>query len=221
MKTKPPKAVEPEKLNAAVEDKPAYDPELYKKQWNNGHKFFLASEAKALTELLRTEKHVSENFVRVRTKMVKPRNPLNGDATPRDVDGEPVLNPKSFQRIVGGIPLFSEKDHSDSQEIARKYVQKGTVGKIGVSDSKYDVLGNKDAFGGSVSGQPEDLFALTKTSHAAKERAMEERAKINEYVLKEKAKRQQMDLTRELTILRQEAARKERELEFLRTHYDV
>jgi hypothetical protein len=218
MKTKPPKSAASTKVVVSNEDKPAYDPLLYTKKWNNGHKFFLASEAKALTELLRTETNCMENFHTQKIGMVRPRNPLNGDITPRDARGEIVLNPNAHGKVANGIPLFSGRIISSS-EIVTKFVQKGTVGKIGVTDSKYDILGNKGAFGGNISSQPENLFSLAKTQNSLKLTQQEERAEINNYIAREKAKRHEKELTKQLTTLRQQAVAKERELEYLQNTY--
>ncbi len=130
-----------------------------------------------------------------------------------------MLNPNAHGKVHGGIPLFSEQKHADSIEIANKFIQKGTVGKIGVTESKYDILGNKNAFGGSVAATPEDLFQLTKTMHNTKIAQQEERNAINSYVRLEKAKRMEKDLAKQLTTLKQQAAEKERELEYLRGTY--
>jgi hypothetical protein len=218
MKTKPSKSAALTKVVVSTEEKPVYDPLLYTKKWNNGHKFFLASEAKALTELLRTETNCRENFQTQKTGMVRPRNPLNGDITPRDARGEIVLNPNAHGKIANGIPLFSGRV-SNSDEIVTKFVQKGTVGKIGITDSKYDILGNKGAFGGNISSQPENLFSLTKTQNSLKAAELEERAEINQYIAREKAKRHEKELTKQLTALKQQAAAKERELEYLQSSY--
>lgn len=215
MKTKPPKSAAGVTAVISTDDKPAYDPLLYTRQYNNGHKFFNASEAKALTELLHTETSCRENFSTMRSKMVKPRNPLTGGVTPRDIRGEVVINPNAHGRVVNGEPLFTERSQSDSQEIARKFAPKGTVGKIGVNDTNYDILGNREPFGYDVSSQPENLFMHTQTQHRAKTAAMRERETINSFILKEKAKRREKELAREVTTLRLKAAEKERELEFL------
>jgi len=223
MKTKPPKTVESAKLMTinTDADRPAYDPLLYTKQYTNGHKFFLASEAKAMTELLNTEQHCRENFTILKSSMVRPRNPLNGDHTPRDAKGEIVLNPNAHGKVKGGIPLFSNKPTVgyDSEEIASRFVRKGTVGKIGVNHSRYDILGNKNAFGGSTPGQPEDLYKLTRLKDEEKQAQQQERLKINEFTVKEKAKRQQKELAKQLTVLRQQSEAKERELQYLQSTF--
>ncbi len=58
---------------------------------NNGHKFFLAPEAKAMTETLQQENRTRDNFYRNKGHLPLPRNPLLGDETPRG-DNVRVLN---------------------------------------------------------------------------------------------------------------------------------
>ncbi len=216
MKTKPSKSAGAvTTVIPGVDDKPAYDPLLYTKQYTNGHKFFMASEAKALAEMLNTETRCQQNFNHLRTKMIKPRNPLCGDETPRDLRGNVVLNPNAHGTIVNGDPLFSGRHMSDSLNISRKFAPKGTVGKIGVKDSNYDILGNKEPFAESISSQPDNLFLYTQTQQRAKTAALEEKRTINEYIAIEKAKRLEKDLTKQLSTLRLQAAEKERELQHI------
>jgi hypothetical protein len=52
-----------------------------------GHVMFLVPEAKAFQELLKLEKRRAENFDRLKSSMIMPRNPVMGDLTPRDGEG--------------------------------------------------------------------------------------------------------------------------------------
>ena len=39
-------------------------------------------------------------------KMRYPRNPLNGDYTPRDESGDRVTNPSNFEKIAEGLEFI-------------------------------------------------------------------------------------------------------------------
>ncbi len=52
---------------------------------NNGHKSFLAHEAKAISETLARENATRNMFEAKRKHLIMPRNPLTGDATPREI----------------------------------------------------------------------------------------------------------------------------------------
>lgn len=54
-----------------------------KKRFTNGHKQFTSSEAKALDELLQREKHAKTNFEINANSLIKSRNPVLGEQTPR------------------------------------------------------------------------------------------------------------------------------------------
>ncbi len=91
-----------------------------------GHKTFLASEAKAFQELLHSERQRRENFDRNKGNMFMPRNPLIGEQTPREGEGNPIMRPEWG---------------NDTRETMgqRKEV---VTGKIGVDEGRYNFLGN-------------------------------------------------------------------------------
>lgn len=104
-----------------------------KKEFNNGHKTFIASEAKAFNEQLKAEKSRREYFDAYKHTMIRDRNPLIGDPTPRvnlmtgeRINQEPIINPDWIPRP---LPV----------SLAKK--QKMTE-KIGIETSKYHFLGN-------------------------------------------------------------------------------
>lgn len=104
-----------------------------KREYNNGHKTFIASEAKAFHEQLRAEKSRKEYFDAYKHTMMRDRNPLVGDPTPRvdPVTGikshqEPIINPNWVPRP---LPEFVTKKEKLTE-------------KIGVDVAKYYFLGN-------------------------------------------------------------------------------
>jgi len=89
----------------------------FKKKYTNGHKSFGAQEAAAYSQLLQTELNAEQKFLAAKAAMTYPRNPLNGDVTPRDVNGNRVSNPNHFRRICNGVLLF---DVSGLVKVARR-----------------------------------------------------------------------------------------------------
>mmetsp|Transcript_11917 Transcript_11917/g.19397 ORF Transcript_11917/g.19397 Transcript_11917/m.19397 type:complete len:195 (+) Transcript_11917:193-777(+) len=104
-----------------------------KKEFNNGHKTFVTSEAKAFNEQLKAEKSRREHFDAYKHTMIRDRNPLIGDPTPRvdlmtgvRINQEPIINPEWIPRP---LPEFVTKKEKMTE-------------KIGVETSKYHFLGN-------------------------------------------------------------------------------
>ena len=77
---------------------------------NNGHVCLNAAEAKALDELLSHEKKYANNFKLNMNAMTRARNPILGEPTPREGEGEPII---------------SEAPLSYSTEILSRRVHKG------------------------------------------------------------------------------------------------
>jgi hypothetical protein len=96
------------------------------KIFSDGHKTHNATEARALQEHLKSEKERRKYFEENKLTMVRARNPLTGEATPRDGLGEPIINPNW---IDGGPPLHRRKE-------------KELTEKIGVQSERYNCLGN-------------------------------------------------------------------------------
>ena len=89
-----------------------------------GHKTFLSSEAKAFQENLHAERQRREHFDKNKGNMFMPRNPLIGEQTPREGEGNPIMRPECGYE-------------------SREFVAKDVVtGKIGVDEGRYNVLGN-------------------------------------------------------------------------------
>ncbi len=75
-----------------------------RKVFTNGHKVFTAQEAKRLLETQTTEKRTVANFEANMSRMIRPRNPLTGDSTPR------LVYDKNGVGTQTGEPLFTS-DH--------------------------------------------------------------------------------------------------------------
>jgi hypothetical protein len=96
------------------------------KVFSDGHKTHNVSEARALQEHLKSEKERRKYFEENKLTMVRARNPLTGEATPRDGLGEPIINPNWIDR---GPPIHRKKE-------------KELTEKIGVQSDRYNCLGN-------------------------------------------------------------------------------
>eukprot|EP00981_Chlorochromonas_danica_P004414 scaffold886_cov174-Ochromonas_danica.AAC.5 len=51
--------------------------------FNNGHKAFTAADALVLQDSQRRERKAAETFERSKSSLLRPRNPITGDPTPR------------------------------------------------------------------------------------------------------------------------------------------
>ena len=92
------------------------------KVYSNGHKTMGAMEALGLQQTLKKERDKAEYFAANKEIMVRKRNPLTGEATPREGEGEPIINPEWED-----YPMPEKKQLS---------------GKIGVKEERYAILGN-------------------------------------------------------------------------------
>jgi PII-like signaling protein len=155
MKTKPNEAI----VNIATEGSGGKKEVDFTKEWSNGHKMLNTDQVGALTEILHQEERIRERFEKIKGDMKRPRNPLNGEPTPRDVRGEVVMNPKQFTTIRNGLPLFRE--HEMQPTIPRRKKSDMLQGKIGVNETIYEVLGNSGA--SLTPSQPNDLFSFDET----------------------------------------------------------
>ncbi len=217
MKTKPNEGVVQAVENAVKDTRPPVD---FTKEWTNGHKFFTSPESRAFVELLHTEERTRERHALHRNEMSRPRNPLNGDPTPRDSRNDVVMNPKMLHTVKsGGIPLYVEHDQSLVQSVLSRFTPKEPQGKIGVREDAYHVLGNRE--GESHPAVTEDLTATTRRFHEQKLAKQAEKEKINEYIAREKALRQQKELGRQLKILHRQMEEKEKEMTFIQTQYRI
>lgn len=192
------------------------------KKYTNGHKFYLASEAKALTETLHREENTAKYFKENMTYMVKPRNPLNGEPTPRDIRGEPVTNPRALQTVVGGTRMFpSDYDYSASMTLTLKPVKDECAPKIGVKSGKYDILGNEGHYGTGTLNIEEDPFYLSKKKFTDKSKEKQDKEELNRLIMAEKAKRHAKELERQLVVLKKTEAQKQHEIERLRQTFKI
>lgn len=175
------------------------------RKWTNGHKSFTSSESRALNELLNRERDTQDRFHELKSTMKKPRNPLNGEPTPRDVRGEVVLNPNAHGKAVGGNllmdPNAGEIDHA-------KFAKKEPMGKIGVAQGKYDILGNTLAKENPA--EPEDLYFLAKKNQMKMIAKQADQEAINASIVKEKLRRYELEMIRQVESLKQQLAEKEK-----------
>lgn len=177
------------------------------KKWTNGHKSFTSAQSRALNELLNREKGTQENFLQMKDIMKKPRNPLNGEATPRDIRGNVVINPNAHGKAVGGNLLINP----NATEIdLSKFTKKEPMGKIGVKEGKYDILGNTIAK--SNPAEPEDLYFLAKKNQMKMIAKQADQDAINTAVVKEKLKRYELEMLRQVETLKQQLNEKEKTL---------
>jgi hypothetical protein len=176
------------------------------KKWTNGHKSFTSAESRALNELLNKERTTQERFVLLKDVMKKPRNPLNGEPTPRDVRGEAVINPNAHGHAVGGNMLFSA--NTGDAVVSKFVVKKEPMGKIGVQDGKYDILGNTMAKG--TPAEPEDLYFVAKKNQMKLVAKKADQDAINASIVKDKLRRYELEMTREVERLKQQLNEKEK-----------
>ena len=182
------------------------------KRFTNGHKTFLAPEAEAFKEFLASEISKRENFLRTKETLIRPRDPLAGEPTPRDRDGAPVLAPSQYGAIIGGRPLFP-KDRSP----VHIPLPKETIGKIGVHDARYTVLGNKGL--NQTFAQPEDLHARAAADHERKMKTQREADLKGTLKMTVDAKRHAAILEKQIDSLRSQLAEKEKELKILKDNF--
>ena len=145
-----------------------------RRDFNNGHKTLNASEAKALQEILKSEKdkvnsptytitnnvmiYQRRNFEQNKYTMIRSRNPISGEATPREGKGEPIINPNHVVRDVK--PRRAEKPLTE---------------KIGVVSSRYDCLGNSPkSLSGTEPSVPSSREASTESRQQSRQQSRQE-----------------------------------------------
>eukprot|EP01038_Epipyxis_sp_PR26KG_P004452 gene4452-6297_t len=202
------------------------------KKWTNGHKFFDAQQSKGFVELLKTEERTRMKYNTEMKTMIKPRNPLNGDITPRNRNGFKVINPNLYaDAVVGSIPLFPEdsaKKQEESDSLKKSSIrltktkQTALNDKIVVPSSKYDILGNTVKYNNEVPDSiSTDLFYYAKQVKNDKTEIQRENEERNKYILQEKAKRQQKLLQQQILTLQRQALEKEKEIERISNTYKL
>mmetsp|Transcript_8214 Transcript_8214/g.12252 ORF Transcript_8214/g.12252 Transcript_8214/m.12252 type:complete len:219 (-) Transcript_8214:811-1467(-) len=193
----------------------------FNKKYFNGHKFFDSQQSTAHKEMLRTEIRVSNHFENSKHLLTKPRNPINGDPTPRDDKGEPVLNPNLHGKAFGGTLLFPESEQQfEPRESLSRFSSRNLAEKIGVDEGKYDILGRTgETLANSLSSQ--SLFTACKEFHSKKLEVVQEKETLHAMIMKQKAKRHEKELNRQLAYLEQQSSEKLRELEYLKNTYKL
>lgn len=194
----------------------------FNKVYFNGHKFFDAQQSKAHKEQLSTENRVAEHFHKVKKVLVKPRNPINCDPTPRDERGERIINPNLHGKVFGGTLIFPESDGSftETRESLSRYSEKRPTEKIGVDEGKYDILGRTGENLGS-SLLSESLIRACKDHHAKKVEDLQERETMNALIMRQKAKRHEKEILRQLELLQKQSEEKKEELEYIKQTYNL
>ena len=181
------------------------------RKWSNGHKCFNSAESRAHVELLNHEKNAQDNFYSMKDTglMRKPRNPLNGDPTPRDVRGTLVQNPRLLPSVTNGEYLFNP---SNTMEVdPSKFYKKPMTSKIGVDESRYHILGNTVV--PMDTSETEDLFSLTKQRQLDGIAKKADEEAVNAIIVKEKLRRYELNMAREVDRLRQQLASKEKTMQ--------
>lgn len=194
----------------------------YTKEWSNGHKVLSSAEAGALTQLMKQEERIRNQFEKHKYEMIRPRNPLIGEPTPRDERGEVVMNPNLNRTVRNGSQLLRPNTSPSMIPFTSTRIKPRKTelqGKIGVSEDIYKVLGNSEAE--LTPSQPQDLFMVTRHVNQEKLRRREEQTKIDEYIAREKAKRYEKELAREIYYLQQQAEEKAKRLAQLQTRYHL
>ena len=94
------------------------------KEFSNGHKTFTSMEAMAMQQLQTQERNRAEYFQANKHTMHRPRNPVLGEATPREGSGEPLM------------PAYSSSP-SEGEDLMKNY-----TAKVGEITERYNILGN-------------------------------------------------------------------------------
>lgn len=186
----------------------------YGKRYTNGHKTLTSAETNALTELLSHEISKREHFHLLKGVMVKPRNPLAGDKTPRTSNGNVVLNPNAHGQVANGFPLF---DESRPPRVPPQ--EKWPQGQIGVPDGKYNILGNSGVNMMAYSAQPKDLYAHAQEEALRKSTKASEERELSESKRKAAALRQQRVLAQQVATLRLISEAKLKEMQELKAKF--
>ena len=98
-----------------------------------------------------------------------------------------------------------------------------------MKDGKHAILGNDpkfwpsgtDTFGAPGGATSTSQFATTQRAHAEAATKAEERDKVNSYIQREKAKRQEADLQREVAVLQKQQEQRLQQIEYLQSTYKL
>lgn len=96
-------------------------------EYNDGHRSFNAMETKAISAYYLKERQIRERFDREKASMIKPRNPIHAEATPRDGKGVPLID------NTPQVDVLSL--HKESIIRRRRYLP--VAGKIGNQEEFY------------------------------------------------------------------------------------
>ena len=187
---------------------------LFAREYKDGHKTLNSKEAKAITELLVSENKKRDAFQRNLSLDIlgRPRNPLTGEETPRNIRGEPIMNSTALIEATNKIPLMNRD--MPYRELPKKMEP---LGKIGVHEEIYrKALGNSVSDYSVGAAQPIDLFARTKNESDIKAKTLKNAEKIADAKKRASAQRHEQHLIMTINQLRAQLRDKESELEVLR-----
>lgn len=97
-------------------------------EFKDGHKSFNTMETEAISAYYLKERQIREHFEREKSSMIRPRNPIHAEATPRDGQGILLIDSSIPQVDVLSI-------HKESTLRRRRYLP--VTGKIGNQDELY------------------------------------------------------------------------------------
>ncbi len=98
------------------------------KRFNNGHKHFTSAEAMELVQVLKVEERLATNFDKNKMTMIRPRNPLVGEKTPRDEhEGVPLIREDAQDIYIRSVPEITKKIGSLPDGILSRAAELGTT----------------------------------------------------------------------------------------------
>lgn len=182
----------------------------YGKRFTNGHATLTTAQMNALTELLASEVSKRKNFELLKDKMVRPRDPLAGDATPRTENGDVVLNPNAHGSVANGVPLFNP--NRPPRIVPQK---EWAQGSIGANHAKYQILGNLN----QETAETKDLYVHAQEELLRKSTMAAEQRELSESKRRAAAQRQQRLLAQQVETLRLISTQKTSEIKLLTTKF--
>lgn len=183
----------------------------FTKNYSNSHRTFTALEATAMVDQENKEERMRQTFERTKYEMNKSRNPMVGEATPRNGSNEVVMNPNWSLGVTSGGGGKAIPRHANTYVAP---LRKTPVGKIGVNDDIYNnCLGNKDL--DLTSANPVDLHKLAKEKFDRTASLKNDQELLRSCKLKVHAERKQKELQAEARELRRQADLKDKESQSL------
>jgi hypothetical protein len=113
-----------------------------------------------------------------------------------------------------GVFLF-RAEHLDGHMSPVK-PKKELVGKIGVSDVKYEAIGNTGS-----PARTDGMYGTVACMHERKKKLREEQLQIGQCIAREKARRYQDQLQREIVALHRKAEDRSAEINILKSKFNL